>query len=154
MTDLISVIDEPMIKLYENASKAHPKNENLATQWFMSLARTLDFKGQQMVCQGVQRRQCCLKVYCQVRRSDNKTCLFETTIGGSSASQEFQAHQLYVLGYHEHHSAGIRETSWQRKAQNRPSPNTKALTGVCLFVSRVKTCLSTNLMSCTSLLSV
>ncbi|KAG0357764.1 N-alpha-acetyltransferase 25, NatB auxiliary subunit [Podila minutissima] len=39
---------EPMIKLYENASKAHPKNENLATQWFMSLARTLDFKGQQM----------------------------------------------------------------------------------------------------------
>ncbi|KAF9322121.1 N-alpha-acetyltransferase 25, NatB auxiliary subunit [Podila horticola] len=39
---------EPMIKLYENASKAHPKNENLGTQWFMSLARTLDFKGQQM----------------------------------------------------------------------------------------------------------
>ncbi|KAF9390051.1 N-alpha-acetyltransferase 25, NatB auxiliary subunit [Podila verticillata] len=39
---------EPMIKLYENASKAYPKNENLATQWFMSLARTLDFKGQQM----------------------------------------------------------------------------------------------------------
>lgn len=50
-TDLISEphLDEPMIKLYENASKAHPKNENLATQWFMSLARTLDFKGQQMV---------------------------------------------------------------------------------------------------------
>ncbi|ORY96032.1 N-acetyltransferase B complex non catalytic subunit-domain-containing protein [Lobosporangium transversale] len=39
----------PMIKLYENASKVNPKNENLATQWFMSLARTLDFKGQQMV---------------------------------------------------------------------------------------------------------
>jgi len=43
------MIDEPMIKLYENASKANPKNENLATQWFMSLARTLDFKGQQQV---------------------------------------------------------------------------------------------------------
>ncbi|KAH7045463.1 N-acetyltransferase B complex non catalytic subunit-domain-containing protein [Linnemannia elongata] len=40
---------EPMIKLYENASKVNPKNENLATQWFMSLARTLDFKGQQQV---------------------------------------------------------------------------------------------------------
>ncbi|KAF9114721.1 N-alpha-acetyltransferase 25, NatB auxiliary subunit [Mortierella sp. AM989] len=40
---------EPMIKLYENASKANPKNENLATQWFMSLARKLDFKGQQQV---------------------------------------------------------------------------------------------------------
>ncbi|KAI1317905.1 N-alpha-acetyltransferase 25, NatB auxiliary subunit [Mortierella claussenii] len=40
---------EPMIKLYENASRANPKNENLATQWFMSLARMLDFKGQQMV---------------------------------------------------------------------------------------------------------
>jgi len=54
LTDLVSaVIDEPMIKLYENASKAHPKNENLATQWFMSLARTLDFKGQQMVYQDV-----------------------------------------------------------------------------------------------------
>ncbi|KAG0202620.1 N-alpha-acetyltransferase 25, NatB auxiliary subunit [Mortierella sp. GBA30] len=39
---------EPMIKLYENASKVHPKNENLATQWFMSLARVLDYKGQQM----------------------------------------------------------------------------------------------------------
>ncbi|KAG0345202.1 N-alpha-acetyltransferase 25, NatB auxiliary subunit [Podila humilis] len=42
------LVDEPMIKLYENASKVHPKNENLATQWFMSLARNLDFKGQQM----------------------------------------------------------------------------------------------------------
>ncbi|KAF9098341.1 N-alpha-acetyltransferase 25, NatB auxiliary subunit [Mortierella sp. AD031] len=40
---------EPMIKLYENASKVNPQNENLATQWFMSLARTLDFKGQQQV---------------------------------------------------------------------------------------------------------
>ncbi|KAF9182060.1 N-alpha-acetyltransferase 25, NatB auxiliary subunit, partial [Haplosporangium sp. Z 11] len=40
---------EPMIKLYEHASKVNPKNENLATQWFMALARTLDFKGQQMV---------------------------------------------------------------------------------------------------------
>ncbi|GJJ73045.1 N-terminal acetyltransferase B complex non-catalytic subunit [Entomortierella parvispora] len=40
---------EPMIKLYANASKANPMNENLATQWFMSLARMLDFKGQQMV---------------------------------------------------------------------------------------------------------
>jgi hypothetical protein len=38
-----------MIKLYENASKVNPKNENLATQWFMSLARMLDFKGQQQV---------------------------------------------------------------------------------------------------------
>lgn len=43
------MIDEPMIKLYENASKVYPKNENLANQWFMSLARTLDFKGQQQV---------------------------------------------------------------------------------------------------------
>ncbi|KAG0004483.1 N-alpha-acetyltransferase 25, NatB auxiliary subunit [Entomortierella chlamydospora] len=40
---------EPMVKLYENASKVHPKNENLAIQWFMSLARKLDFKGQQSV---------------------------------------------------------------------------------------------------------
>ncbi|KAG0299446.1 N-alpha-acetyltransferase 25, NatB auxiliary subunit [Dissophora globulifera] len=40
---------EPMIKLYENAYKAHPKNENLANHWFMSLARSLDFKGQQQV---------------------------------------------------------------------------------------------------------
>ncbi|KAG0043629.1 N-alpha-acetyltransferase 25, NatB auxiliary subunit [Gryganskiella cystojenkinii] len=39
---------EPMIKLYANASKANPMNENLGTQWFMSLARVLDFKGQQM----------------------------------------------------------------------------------------------------------
>ena len=38
-----------MIKLYANAAKVNPTNENLATQWFMSLARTLDFKGQQMV---------------------------------------------------------------------------------------------------------
>ncbi|CAO3569244.1 unnamed protein product [Mortierella alpina] len=40
---------EEMIKLYEHASKVNPKNENLATQWFMSLARVLDYKGQQMV---------------------------------------------------------------------------------------------------------
>ncbi|KAF9206876.1 N-alpha-acetyltransferase 25, NatB auxiliary subunit [Haplosporangium sp. Z 27] len=40
---------EPMIKLYENASKLNPTNENLAKTWFMSLARKLDFKGQQMV---------------------------------------------------------------------------------------------------------
>ncbi|KAF9576942.1 N-alpha-acetyltransferase 25, NatB auxiliary subunit [Mortierella alpina] len=40
---------EEMIKLYEHASKMNPKNENLATQWFMSLARVLDYKGQQMV---------------------------------------------------------------------------------------------------------
>ncbi|KAF8923010.1 N-acetyltransferase B complex non catalytic subunit-domain-containing protein [Dissophora ornata] len=38
---------EKLIKLYEHASKASPKNENLATQWFMSLARKLDYKGQQ-----------------------------------------------------------------------------------------------------------
>ncbi|KAI8350533.1 N-acetyltransferase B complex non catalytic subunit-domain-containing protein [Mortierella sp. GBAus27b] len=41
--------NESMTKLYENASKVHPKNENLATQWFMSLARSLDYKGQQQV---------------------------------------------------------------------------------------------------------
>ncbi|KAF9983748.1 N-alpha-acetyltransferase 25, NatB auxiliary subunit [Mortierella antarctica] len=40
---------DEMIKLYEHASKVNPKNENLATQWFMSLARVLDYKGQQMV---------------------------------------------------------------------------------------------------------
>jgi len=44
-----------MIKLYANASKANPMNENLATQWFMSLARMLDFKGQQMVN---QKKEC------------------------------------------------------------------------------------------------
>ncbi|KAF9438206.1 hypothetical protein BGZ76_009224, partial [Entomortierella beljakovae] len=38
---------EPLVKLYENASKVNPKNENLATQWFMSLARKQDYKGQQ-----------------------------------------------------------------------------------------------------------
>ncbi|KAF9919778.1 N-alpha-acetyltransferase 25, NatB auxiliary subunit [Linnemannia zychae] len=46
---------EPMIKLYEHASNANPKNENLATQWFMSLARTLNFKGQQQVALQLHR---------------------------------------------------------------------------------------------------
>ncbi|KAG0365803.1 N-alpha-acetyltransferase 25, NatB auxiliary subunit [Gamsiella multidivaricata] len=44
--------DEQMVKLielYKEASTANPKNENLATQWFMSLARRLDYKGQQQV---------------------------------------------------------------------------------------------------------
>ncbi|KAG0255713.1 N-alpha-acetyltransferase 25, NatB auxiliary subunit [Actinomortierella ambigua] len=40
--------NEPLVKLYENASKVHPTNENFAVQWFMAHARLLDLKGQQM----------------------------------------------------------------------------------------------------------
>ncbi|KAF9366671.1 N-alpha-acetyltransferase 25, NatB auxiliary subunit [Mortierella sp. NVP85] len=46
---------EAMVKLYEHASKTHPQNESHATQWFMSLARTLEFKGQQQVALQLHR---------------------------------------------------------------------------------------------------
>lgn len=73
-----------MIKLYENASKVNPKNENLANQWFMSLARTLDFKGQQQVQSGY------LQSYGETlsQRSYDSSSTSFSIVGGASTSQE------------------------------------------------------------------
>ncbi|KAF9585291.1 N-alpha-acetyltransferase 25, NatB auxiliary subunit [Lunasporangiospora selenospora] len=71
---------EPMAKLYENASRASPKNENLGTQWFMALARRLDFKGQQTVA---------LQLYKNFKKSSYMFwAIMSITLQGQNASPD------------------------------------------------------------------
>ncbi|CAG8506678.1 17373_t:CDS:10, partial [Racocetra fulgida] len=44
---LYKITDDEIVKIYDNATRKNPNNEELSNHWFMAMVRNSDFKGQQ-----------------------------------------------------------------------------------------------------------